>query len=43
MASSESREDALIVWTTVPKKEEGEKLAKLLLQEKLAACVHVMA
>lgn len=32
----------LVVITTVPKKEEGEMLAKKLVEEKLAACVQVL-
>ncbi len=32
----------LVVITTVPKKEEGEKLARKLVEECLAACVQVL-
>ncbi|GIU83115.1 MAG: divalent-cation tolerance protein CutA [Acidobacteria bacterium] len=32
----------LVVMTTVPKKEEGETLARKLVEEKLAACVQVL-
>jgi periplasmic divalent cation tolerance protein len=32
----------LVVITTVPKKEEGEKLARKLVEARLAACVQVL-
>lgn len=34
--------DALIVLTTVEKKEDGERLARLLVEAQLAACVQIL-
>ena len=32
----------LVVLTTVPNADEGERLARLLVEEKLAACVQIL-
>ncbi|MBS3068241.1 divalent-cation tolerance protein CutA [Candidatus Micrarchaeota archaeon] len=32
----------IIILTTVPKQSDGEKLAKLLVEKKLAACVNII-
>jgi periplasmic divalent cation tolerance protein len=34
--------DALVVLTTVEKREDGERLARLLVERELAACVQVL-
>jgi periplasmic divalent cation tolerance protein len=34
--------DALVVLTTVEKQEDGERLARLLVERRLAACVQVL-
>jgi periplasmic divalent cation tolerance protein len=34
---------AIVVLVTVPSREEGEKIARLLVEEKLAACVNIVA
>src|SRR5215510_9821136 len=36
------RANALVVLTTVEKQEDGERLAKLLVESELAACVQVL-
>lgn len=33
--------DYLVVFVTVPSKEEGENIAKVLLEQRLCACVNV--
>ncbi|MGH9853476.1 MAG: divalent-cation tolerance protein CutA [Blastocatellia bacterium] len=35
--------DALVVLTTVEKQEDGARLARLLIERKLAACAQVLA
>jgi periplasmic divalent cation tolerance protein len=35
--------DVVMVWTTVPAGEEGDAIARALVDERLAACVSVMA
>ncbi len=37
-----SLQEAIIVWSSVPDSETGEKLAELLVKEELAACVHLL-
>jgi len=36
-----SLKEYILVLNTVPKKEQGEKIAKILVEEKLAACVTI--
>ncbi len=40
--ASDALPDALIVLTTVEKQEDGERLARLLVEGQLAACVQVL-